>query len=183
MTASALMARLVLVHRPDCAMVAEGGPFPAPVVAPDEIAASLGDYEAAAYAIACRPLYEDLRRVVGQLSGLLILVELTRSGEARDLPELAAARDRWRAGADRLGALKPPGACAPHLAQLRACHDACGRALAIFDVLRARVAEESTLESIAVTLRRAYAHLRAATADEAGLSMVDLSHACCSCGR
>ncbi|WP_417721873.1 hypothetical protein [Salipiger sp.] len=177
-----LFSRLATVHRPDCAIFADG-PAPAPVPDPETMARDFGSDAAARYAAACRPLYEDLRRVVGQLAGLLILAQLTTRAEVADLDELSTCRARWQQATDRLVGLAVPAPLQPHLDQLRAALDFSGQAVRTFSDLRPHGDNTAAFDRIAASVQRAYAHLRAASSDRAGLEMVDLAHACCSCGR
>lgn len=177
-----LFDRLTSVHRPDCTLFADG-PLPAPVAGPQDLARLLGSEAVAGYAAGCRPVFEDLRRVIGQLAGLMILAQLTCSADVASLDELDSCRRRWIEAGERMAALAAPAALAPHREQLAAAHDFSGRALGTFSDLRPSGDNEATFEAISRHVRRAYAHLSAATAVKAGLSMVDLSHACCSCGR
>ncbi|WP_428031659.1 hypothetical protein [Ancylobacter sp.] len=179
---SHLFNRLTGVHRPDCALVADGTPV-IPVPGPDDLAPLLGSDATARYAAACRPIFEDLRRVVGQLAGLMILAQLTESSEVAGLAELESCRRRWAEADERIKALAFPEALAPHREQIVAAHAFSGLALGTFSALRSRGDNEANLDLISRQVRRAYAHLSAATAEKAGLAMVDLSHACCSCGR
>jgi hypothetical protein len=177
-----LFDRLTTVHRPDCAFFADG-PLPLPVAGPDDLAPLLGADTVARYAAACRPVFEDLRRVVGQLAGLMILAQLTQSSEVAGLDELASCRRRWAEAGERIKTLAAPDALAPHRAQIEAAHAFSGLALGTFSELRPRGDNEAAFDTISRHVRRAYAHLSAATAEKAGLAMVDLSHACCSCGH
>ena len=69
-----LFTRLAQSHKPDC-VLSLGGPLPETVASPDELAVTLGSDAVARYAAACRPVYEDLRRIIGQISGLVILAQ------------------------------------------------------------------------------------------------------------
>ncbi|MGV0819424.1 hypothetical protein [Martelella sp. AMO21009] len=182
MQSADLFTRLSTVHRPDCALF-EDGPVPKPAPDPEEVARMLGSSEAAAYADACRPVFEDLRRVIGQLAGLMILAQLTRSTEVADLSELSSCRARWESSGERLAALSAPAALTAHLEQISAAHVFCGRALGTFSLIRPSRDNDDLFDDIARHVRRAYVHLRAVTSEKAGLEMVDLTHACCSCGR
>lgn len=182
MQGHALFNRLASVHRPDCSLFADG-PLPVPVAGPDELAPLLGSDAAARYASACRPVFEDLRRVVGQLAGLMILAQLTESSEVASLAELESCRCRWIEAGERIKVLTAPDALAPHRGQIVAAHSFSGLALGTFSELLPRGDNEEAFDAISRHVRRAYAHLSAATAERAGLAMVDLSHACCSCGR
>lgn len=182
MTELDLFTRLTTVHKPDCD-VFEGATRPVLSPDPDSLAITLGTEEAARYAASCRPVYEDLRRVVGQISGMMILAQLTGRSEVADLPELESCRQRWQQAADRLNALSVPSELSAHHDQLKGAHTFSGSALRSFSDLSPNRDNDTIFDKIARHVQRAYAHLRAATADKAGLQMVDLDHACCSCGR
>lgn len=177
-----LFSRLSTVHKPDCAIFGDG-PLPEPAPNPDEIARMLGSDDAALYAEQCRPVYEDLRRVVGQLAGLMILNQLTSSSDVADLKELDNCVERCKSAEDRLNALKVPSPLTGHFEQLKATHYFSCLAMETFSLLSVNGDNEEHFDTIARHVRRAYAHLRGATAEDVGLEMVDLSQSCCSCGR
>ncbi|MBP8932173.1 MAG: hypothetical protein KBG46_12955 [Paracoccus sp.] len=179
---SALFTRLAQTHRPDCLLSLDGPP-PQPAPDPGELARTLGSDAVAAYASACRPIYEDLRRIIGQCAGLAILARLTSRNEIRDLPELAQCEARWKAAAERLAALPSPGGVAGHRAQLEHAHGFSGLALRTFLEIRGREGLEAALDLAGLQIKRAYAHLEAASAAKAGLQMVDFTHACCACAH
>lgn len=182
MTELDLFTRLTAVHKPDCEIF-EGPARPALAPDADALAVALGTEEAARYAASCRPVYEDLRRIVGQISGMMILAQLTRRSEVADLPELASCNQRWQQAAERLRSLSVPSELSTHHGQLMGAHSFSGSALNSFSALSSNGENDAIFDKIARHVQRAYAHLRAATADKAGLQMVDLDHACCSCGR
>ena len=98
------------------------GPPPEAVPSPEERSRALGSEAVAAYATDCRPIHEDLRRVIGQLAGLLILAQLTRKPLMAGLPELAQCKARWQDAAHRLGLLQPPPGLGRHKAELDSAH-------------------------------------------------------------
>ncbi len=177
-----LFTRLVQTHKPDCILSLDG-PAPAAVPAPQELAATLGSEQVAAYAAQCRPIYEDLRRVIGQIAGLSILARLTTQSAIRDLPELAACEARLKDASERLAALASPQATRAHRAQLEAALGFSRAALKTFSGIRDRTSLEDALDSVGLRIKRAYAHLQAASSEKAGLEMVDFSNACCCCAR
>lgn len=182
MTAVDLFLRLAATHKPDCHMSLDG-PLPETVPDPEEMARTLGSDAVGKYAMACRPVYEDLRRVIGQLAGLLILAQLTSRTEMADLSEMNLCRARWRDAAERLAALSPPRGLNRHKVQLDSAHAFSGMVIGTFRMLRQGDDNIAQLEGMTIQIKRAYAHLEAASSNKAGLQMVDFTHACCSCAR
>lgn len=180
MTEPDLFTRLAATHKPDC-MLSLDGPVPRAVPSPDELARTLGSDAVARYAQECRPVYEDLRRVIGQLSGLLILARLTGKAGIADLPEAAQCRARWHEAGQRLGGLAPPPGLHGHKAQLDSAHGFSGQVIALVPQVRTGPDAEAQYDRMTVLIKRAYAHLEAASAPKAGLQMVDFTHACCAC--
>lgn len=177
-----LFTRLAQSHKPDC-ILSLGGPRPEAVASPDELAVTLGSDAVARYAAACRPVYEDLRRIIGQVSGLVILAQLTKQRQVTDLPEYVACETRAVKAGDRLGELKAPTGTEAHKAQLDAALHFSRLAMGTFSRSRGGEALVVDLDRAGLFVKRAYAHLRAASAAKAGLEMVDLSQACCCCGQ
>ncbi|MGD9919783.1 MAG: hypothetical protein AB7U46_17395 [Paenirhodobacter sp.] len=175
-----LFLRLVQGHKPDCAL-SFAGTAPAAVACPEVLAATLGSEALARYAEACRPVYEDLRRIIGQISGLLILAQLTAQREIRDLPEYGACTARMAQAQARLEALSAGSEAQAHKDQLLAALAFSRLAMGTFSGRAAGDAGDADLDRAGLQIKRAYAHLQAASAQRAGLEMVDLSLACC-CG-
>lgn len=182
MTSTDLFTRLAATHKPDCLLSLDGTP-PEAVPDPEELSRTLGSDAVALYARACKPVYEDLRRVIGQLSGLLILARLTKRTEMADLPELAQCRARWQDAAERLGSLTPPSGLQRHKVQLDSALAFSDLVLRTFPELRPSADPTQKLDLMTVQIKRAYAHLEAASAPKAGLHMVDFTHACCACAQ
>ena len=182
MTTLDLFTRLAATHKPDC-MLSLQGPLPQAVPDPETLARTLGSDAVALYARACKPVYEDLRRVIGQLAGLLILARLTARTEMADLPEMQQCRARWRDAEQRLAALEPPIGLPAHKAQLVSAHAFSGQMMQGFSALRPSGDTTPQLDLMSVQIKRAYAHLDAASSTKAGLQMVDFTHACCACAR
>lgn len=177
-----LFTRLAQSHKPDCVLSLDGPP-PESVASPDELAVTLRSDAVARYAAACRPVYEDLRRIIGQISGLVILAQLTAQRQVTDLPEYDACEARAAQAGDRLGALRVPTGIEPHKAQLDAALQFSRLAMGTFSQTRGGDALATDLDRAGLLIKRAYAHLRAASGAKAGLEMVDLSQACCCCGQ
>ena len=177
-----LLLRMNTIHSPDCTIFEGSGPTPAPVLTPEDLQASGMTDEVAGYADDCRPLFEALRRVIGQLSGLLVLAQVADKTGILDFDEYKNARSRCREAYALSERLQAPEGLAPHLEQLRAALSFSNAAVERFDGLRSGSGQPE-FDAIGSAIKRAYAHLRAASSERAGLSMVDLTNACCSCGR
>lgn len=176
-----LFTRLVQTHKPDCILSLDG-PEPEPASSPEELARTLGSDALGRYAAACRPIYEDLRRVIGQLSGLAILARVATHRDLADLPELKRCEERLRSTAERLERLSAPSGSEQHKQQLEAAFSFSRLAMGTFSAFRRTTAAEETLGKAEIAIKRAYAHLRAASTSRAKLEMVDFSNACC-CGK
>ena len=175
-----LFTRLAQTHKPECIMSLDG-PLPETVPAPEELARTLGSDALAKYASDCRPIYEDLRRIVGQLAGLAILARLTTRREIRDLPELQNCQTRWKDASEKLSTLQAPAGAGSHRTQLEAALSFCWAAMRTFSELQGQDALDRALDQAGVQIKRAYSHLQAASAPKVGLEMVDFSHSCCCC--
>ncbi len=181
--AAALFERLAVLHRPDCAALSQ--PAPAAAVLPDEgeVAHILASDAAGRYAIEARAVFEDLRRLVGQLAGLLILARLTSLRDHGDLPEVRACRERRTAVDARLAGLAAPGPLIAHRARLE---ESAGLCAAILSGLLAWRPDgpgaDAGFAALNAKIRHAYACLESCSSEKAGLQMIDFSHACCSCG-
>lgn len=178
----ALFTRLGSTHKPECPMSLEG-PLPGPVADPTVLADTLGSDGVAAYAAACHPIYEHLRRIIGQIAGLTILARLTARREINDLPELKQCETRWREAKDALGVLSAPNGVAPHKVQLESALVFCGRAMRAYSDIGGQTDMEAALDQAGLQIKRAYAHLEAASSQRAGLHMVDFTHSCCCSGH
>lgn len=115
-----LFQRLTVVHRPDCTALSQPAPTAAAAALPDEdeVARILGSDAAGRYGVEARAVYEDLRRLIGQRAGLLILARLTARRDTGELPEIAACRERLAFAQTALARLSAPGPLAAHHAML-----------------------------------------------------------------
>jgi hypothetical protein len=137
--------------------------------------------EIAGYLIGARPVYSDLRRLLGQIAGLLILAQASNRKEALDLPMLAAAKELWLSVPERMERLRAPRLDA-NLDHLKSAHRLLG---SCFDSLAAfRCKDEKlNLNDPLADITRAYAHLQSASEPRVGMTMVDFRQACCHSGQ
>jgi hypothetical protein len=175
----ALFERAVTLHREDCSALAEPARFTASAVAaqPDE---ALAD-QVVAYRVGAGKAYEAFRRLIGQLAGLLILVQASGRREVLDLPDLPIADERWQQAGETLAGLDAPGGLAAHKAKLDVTWTHIGAGLRHFRRFGQIGGGETALAIASNEINAAYQALRSASDMEAGLSMVDFSQACCSC--
>ncbi|MBZ9964624.1 hypothetical protein [Mesorhizobium sp. BR1-1-2] len=177
--------RAVSVHRYDCEVVA--APHVSVTGSEEPVAAihdaALADEAIVRYVVATRPVYEGLRRLIGQLAGLLVLAQAGGRRDVLDLPDIPVARERWTEMEQRLGALQAPHGLESHCARLRAAHATLGEVLDDFGSVRLRRDWQQELDRAGQRIKRAYAGLQAASEPRAGMTPVDFNHACCSCAQ
>jgi hypothetical protein len=138
--------------------------------------------EIAVYVIGARRVYSDLRRLVGQLAGLLILAQASNRKEALDLPILAAARELWLSVPEQMERLRAPGRLDANLYHLRSAHRLLGSCFDSLGAFRYKDEKPNLTDALA-NIARAYSHLQSASEPRAGMTMVDFSQACCHCGQ
>lgn len=166
------------VHRADCTI------WDTPPDAGPEalIAVGVDDDEVIRYCGAVRPVYDAFKRVLGQLSGVLLLAQTGASDpEWRD-GILDTAGDQIATARDRLGTLRPAPSVERHYDALVALAERVGRLHG--DLLRKRlhVGNDPDWEPLVRGLFHIHRQLLAASEPRAGMTPVDFTHACCSCG-
>ena len=133
-----------------------------------------------AYALAVEAIFGELRAIIGQLSGTLILLQARRAGDLTDLP--AIARKRRDSAVECIAHLNPPGS---RLADRDKLHQAVAHIDAAIVEMR-RMTRERSAEQIAsasARLAAAYRLMQDICDHRIGLTMVDTSNACCTCGK
>ncbi len=148
---------------------------------PTEVDPSRTDETVMRYGLGARTIYGDLKRVVAQAGGLLILAQASARREAFDMPSLSHAEDLCKGACDRLASLSAPGRLAAHHGRLA---EAAGLATTCLEQIRSvRLSDgEPDLGAASSLLSRAYAILQSTSDSRFGMMMVDFRHACCSCG-
>jgi hypothetical protein len=173
-----LLDRVVTLHRSDCDLLKadiardEG--------MPEEI--EISNEQVLAYSVSVRREYDALKRIIGQLSGFLVLAQTSQQKQIFDLPSLQTAREHWSASADAIESIKAPGRLKPHLDVLRRASRlirACLDDLERIEAIRQAFDFSLPIER----LKAAYQLLQAASDSRAGMTMVDFRHACCSCAQ
>jgi hypothetical protein len=167
----AMLDRVAAVHRWDCPALATEPPPPLQDVAePDLAAASAG----------LRRPYDALRRLLGQVAGLLVLAQASDRREILDLPAIAVAREQWREVTDMLAGL-PAGRVYPR--HVEALSRAARLVGACLDALDGQARSGSGVD-VGLALDRiagAYRLVQSSSDDRLGLTMVDFRQSCCNC--
>lgn len=185
MSAKRFFERAVTVHRYDCELVAAPQPSDAesgdsqPPIDKD----GTTDEAIVRYVVATRPIYDGLRRLIGQVAGLLVLAEAGGRRDVLDLPDIPAACEQWAEVKQRLGALQAPHGLEAHRVRLETAHATVGEVLDEFGLARLRRDWQQHLDRAAERIKHAYAWLQAASEPRAGMTPVDFNHACCSCAQ
>ena len=138
--------------------------------------------EVVGYVIGARRVYYELRRLVGQIAGLLILAQASNRREAFDLPMLAAANEVWLSTPEQMEGLRAPNGLDAHLYHLKSAHRLLGACLDALTVPRLHDGKIDLTGAVA-DLSSAYFHLQSASEPRTGMTMVDFSQACCNCGQ
>lgn len=131
-----------------------------------------------AYIERARPAFETVRRISGQLSGLLLLAA-TGARSAQGHPMFAlllAARDNLR---EEMARLRPPAAAAHHHHHLRRAAAAVVAAVTLAEH-SLHLSGAQGLDAVTDTLRRANQELHWANAALPGFAVVDLRQSCCA---
>ena len=175
--ALSLLDQADTVHRWHCESLA------APVEAqPIDVDPSKTDEGVLRYGLGARSIYSDLKRVIAQAGGLLILAQASARLDAFDMPSLSHAEDLCRGACDRLASLSAPGRLAAHHGRLAEAADLAMECLRLIRSSRLDADREPDLAAASSLLSRVYAILQSTSDSRFGMMMVDFRHACCNCG-
>ena len=145
------------------------------------LSAGLEDDRLVAYALAADPVFAGMRALIGQLSGILILAQARLRRDVADLPDTTIARERWAEVVEHLARVEAPEARLADLRRLQAAITHVGEAIAVVAQMRPKQTDES-VDSATAHLKAAYRLMQNACDHRLGLTLVDTSAACCSCG-
>ena len=179
----ALFERAITIHRQDCEVLTDPGRVRngADVLLEAQTKSGVVPDGVVAYRVGAGIAYEAFRGLIGQLAGLLILVQASGRREILDLPDLRIAKERWQGEGEALAVLQAPNAFAAHRAKLDAAWQHIGACLNDFGRCGESGGGAAALASASDRIGAAYQALRSASDADAGLSMVDFRHACCTC--
>lgn len=179
------MDRVFSTYRQECRDLAGAAAGPEGWPLPDGNALAQGHRSDALvrYVLGVQPAYDAVRRAIGHIGGILVLLQLSGRRDAQDRSVLAAARDHWQENDARLGSLAVPDAATHHFADLRHAHRIIGEVLDdLISACRLRPRSES-FPAWSEQLKHAYLHLQRAAVPDAGMAIVDHRHSCCRCLR
>ena len=138
------------------------------------------DERLVAYAFAVEAIFAELRAIIGQLSGTFILLQTRRTYDLGELPALV--RDRRDRAVERIDCLNSPEGRLADRGKLAQAVDHIDAAI----VEMRRMTRERSTEQIAsasARLAAAYRLMQDICDHRIGLTMVDTSNACCTCGK
>ena len=166
------------IHAPTCSI------WDTPAESAPEALVTVGisDEDVARYFGSIRPLYDAAKRCIGQLSGVLLLLQTRSLDRSRDGLLLASVTQQIREAADRLAAVAAPAMVSRHYALITELLARIGRIRARLDRLRDMVDPASPdLDQVVQELFAAQRGLLRISLPEAGLVPVDFTAACCNC--
>lgn len=165
------------IHASDCVTWSTQGIDPALCLN------AFNDEALAHYLSEVRPIYEQLKRVLGQISGLLILTQTTPARADRDQPMVTTAREQLTEARELWRTVYPPAAAKYHHAAFGGIAERLSAVLAAVDGRRFDLVtpDSHDLDTAMRHLFSAHGLLLAVSNDRAGMTPVNFSHACC-CG-
>ena len=141
-----------------------------------------GTEQLIAYSLSVDAVFGNLRALLGQISGLLILIQSRLQRDAADLPDLAIARERWAETTEQLAHLNVPESRAADRPRLKEAAAHIDDALhAIAEMRRAHT--DDGVSEASRHLHAAYRLMQRVCDHRIGLTMIDTSASCCSCGK
>jgi hypothetical protein len=141
-----------------------------------------GSEQLIAYSLSVEAVFGNLRALLGQISGLLILIQSRLQRDVADLPDLAIARERWAETIEQLADLNVPDSRAEDRPRLKAAAAHIDAALRAIAEMRRTRADDNVSEA-ARHLNNAYRLMQRVCDHRIGLTMIDTSVSCCSCGK
>ncbi|WP_198971824.1 hypothetical protein [Xylophilus sp. ASV27] len=172
-----LMWDEALIHQPHCETLREAPP---PAASATEGIETNRD-ELIRYAVAMRPCYDRINRVIGQLAGLFILAHAMGRVET-DFEAMRAVLRQMAEVREAVNAISPPPNARRHYVRMLKVQRLIDEVA--LDFRRPGWTRERTHEALARwndALKSAHAHLRAASSGQLGMLPVDFGQACCSC--
>jgi hypothetical protein len=166
------------IHRADCSL------WDTPADSQPEALLVLGyrDDVMIAYLSAARPIYDALKRCLGQLSGLLLLYQAKGLDRNRSDLLITTVRQQLGEAGERLRALVAPAAAGSHYGRLvnlgqnlKAVSEKFDRTIDLVDPASA------DLDAVVDALFSIQRGLLATAEPRAGLAPVDFTAACCTC--
>jgi hypothetical protein len=169
---SKIIDRFVAIHRADCELLTT--PVAEPPIA--DVGDTLSDEEA----VKLRRPFDELRRLIGQVAGLLLLAEVSGRREIVEISSLALAKQKF---AEVQTQFEDAKIWLRHSPTLHAFGQTISHITFCMTAL-ANATERRGFFDIQEAQRRisiAYRFLQSTTDAAHGRNMVDFNQACCSC--
>lgn len=166
-----------LIHKPQCEALREAPP--AATSATDGIETDRD--ELIRYALAMRPCYDRINRVIGQLAGLFILAHAMGRIET-DFEAMQAVLQQMAEVREAVSSISPPANARRHYVRMLKVQRVIDEVA--IDFRRSGRTRERTNEALTRwndALKSAHTQLRAASSGQLGMLPVDFGQACCSC--
>jgi hypothetical protein len=140
------------------------------------------DERLVAHALAVASIFGTLRAIVGQLSGMLILLQARLARDPGDLPDIRMLRERRDEAVERIAHLNPPLGRTADRSRLQEVVVHLDAAISTIEQIR-RACSNEHIDGASARLIFAYRLMQSICDHRIGLTMVDTSHACCTCGK
>jgi hypothetical protein len=141
-----------------------------------------GSEQLVAYSLSVEAVFGNLRALLGQISGLLILIQSRLQRDAADLPDLGIANERWAETAEQIARLNVPESRAADRPRLSAAAAHIHDALKVIAEMRSARTDDGVGEA-SRRLNVAHRLMQRVCDHRIGLTMIDTSASCCSCGK
>ena len=140
------------------------------------------DDRTAAYILATRRPFEDIRQVASQLAGLLVLAASGAKSATPDHPMLVAARDLFDRAAGEIRQARPSAGARDHHGHVLQAVSSIDAALTAA-ATAVRGDRPSDVDVMLRPLKAGYAQLQAAGDRLPGFALVAFDQGCCSVGQ
>jgi hypothetical protein len=139
--------------------------------------AELSSYpEAAAqYALVTLPVFNALKRLLGQLGGMLLLKQLAICEDGAEHQMMISVRERFKHVTDLIRDRRIPRFAVAHNQRLNETLELAGK---VFDLIQE---PDPAVEVALRLLQFARKHLMAASDPQAGMTLVNFQQGCCCC--
>jgi hypothetical protein len=166
------------IHISDCSV------WGVPAESQPDVLLSVGyrDERVVVYLSSLRPVYDGIKRCLGQMAGLLLLLQTRGLDPQRGDLMRRSMREQLAEASDRLRSLRVPEAARRHFAALELLLDRLKASAERLDLQVDFIDPSATdLDTLMTSLFAVHHGLLAVAEPRAGISPVDFRAACCTC--